>query len=79
MARTEQKAHDIEAVVRRVQVDHPSVSPERLAAVAERTYDELAEARVLNYRLILIERRLRRTLACPRTTPVGPSFGKTWL
>jgi hypothetical protein len=62
MTRTEQRAHDIEAVVRRVQADHTSVSQEKLAAIAERTYDDLAQARVLNYRLILTERRLRLDL-----------------
>jgi hypothetical protein len=67
MSQAEQKARDVEAVVRRVQADHPSVSNDTVAAVAARTYDELAVARVLNYRLILTERRVRRELGSPRT------------
>ena len=61
--RVDRKAQEVETVVRRVQADHPSVSLHTLEAVVERTYDELADARVQTYRLILTEREVRRSLA----------------
>ncbi len=63
--RVDRKAQEVETVVRRVQADHPSVSLHTLEAVVERTYDELADARVQTYRLILTEREVRRTLSDP--------------
>ena len=63
--RVDRKAQDVETVVRRVQADHPSVSLHTLEAVVERTYEELAGARVQTYRLILTEREVRRNLAGP--------------
>ena len=74
--RVDRKAQEVETVVRRVQADHPSVSLHTLEAVVERTYDELADARVQTYRLILTEREVRRSLAGgaqrdPHAPPVG--------
>ncbi len=63
--RVDRKAQDVETVVRRVQADHPSVALHTLEAVVERTYEELAGARVQTYRLILTEREVRRNLAGP--------------
>jgi hypothetical protein len=59
----DRRAQEVEMVVRRLQADHPSVSLHTLSAVVERTYDELADARVQTYRLILTERGVRRSLA----------------
>jgi hypothetical protein len=76
IVRVDRKAQEVETVVRRVQADHPSVSLHTLEAVVERTYDELADARVQTYRLILTEREVRRNLAGsaqrdPHAPPVG--------
>jgi hypothetical protein len=50
----------------RLHEGHPDVSLARIAALVERASEELAEARVQSFKLILVERSVRRELTVRR-------------
>lgn len=52
-----------DGLAQRLRVDHPDVAPAVLDELLDRAIDDLADARVQNFKLILVERAVRRGLA----------------
>jgi hypothetical protein len=63
------EAVELARLARHLGEQHPEVSADTLSALVEHADDALADARVQNFRLILVERAVRRELAARRSWP----------